>query len=183
MTADAAAHDAAHDHHHDDHHHGHNDSEPAHHHDHNLRAAYLHVLADALTSLLAIFALLLAKFWGLIWMDPLMGIVGAILVSRWSIGLLRSTSSVLLDRQGDENLQTEIKACIENHSNDQVTDLHVWSVGPNIYAAIVSIVTHEHQTPEYYKALFPPYMGLVHVTVEVHPCIEDQSEHAGVHGE
>ena len=174
------------DHHHDGHdhhdHHDHRSSEHEHHHDHNLRAAYLHVMADALTSLLAIFALLVAKYWGLIWMDPLMGIVGAILVSRWSIGLLRGSSGVLLDRQGGEEVQAEIKACIENHSDGQVTDLHVWSVGPNIYAAIVSVVAHEHQTPEYYKALLPSHLELVHVTVEVLQCIEEQSEPTTAHG-
>ena len=142
----------------------------SHHHDHNLRSAYLHVLADALTSVLAIFALLTAKYLGLIWMDPLMGIVGAILVSRWSIGLLRSTSAILLDKQGPEKIRTAIKDSIEKNDNNLVTDLHLWSIGPNIYCAIVSVVSYDPMPPEYYKALISPIPCLVHVTVEVHKC-------------
>ena len=101
------------------------------HHDHNLRAAYLHVLADALTSLLAIVALFIAKYIGLVWMDPLMGVVGAILVSRWSLSLLNSTSAVLLDKQEPKSLEIKIRQCIE--VNDcKIIDLHLWSIGPNI---------------------------------------------------
>lgn len=159
--------------HHHEHHHEHNGHE--HHHDHNLRSAYLHVLADALTSLLAIVALLVAKYIGLIWMDPLMGIVGAILVSRWSLGLLRTTSAVLLDSQGPEHIQSKIIQCIEDDDN-RVADLHLWSIGPNIYGAIISVVAHDPQPPEHYKELIPSNLGLVHVTVEVHKCIQD-SEH------
>jgi cation diffusion facilitator family transporter len=148
---------------HEDHDHGHHHS----HHDHNLRAAYLHVLADALTSLLAILALLAAKYMGLVWMDPLMGIVGAILVARWSLGLLRTTSAVLLDKQGPDDIQAKIKQCIEDGDNG-VTDLHVWSIGPSIYGAIISVVARDPQPPEHYKDLLPSNLGLVHVTVEVH---------------
>ena len=163
-------------HHHEHDGHEHHDHEYHHHHDHNLRAAYLHVLADALTSLLAIFALLAAKYIGLIWMDPLMGIVGAILVSRWSLGLLRTTSAVLLDKQGPEHFQTQIKQCIEDDDN-RVADLHLWSIGPNIYGVIISVVAHDPQPPEHYKELIPSNLGLVHVTVEVHECIHEDSEH------
>ena len=109
------------------------------HHDHNLRAAYLHVLADALTSLLAIVALFIAKYIGLVWMDPLMGVVGAILVSRWSLSLLNSTSAVLLDKQEPKSLEIKIRQCIE--VNDcKIIDLHLWSIGPNIYSAIISVL-------------------------------------------
>jgi len=170
-----------HQHNHDDHEHGdpeheHHDHEGHHHHDHNLRAAYLHVLADALTSLLAIFALLAAKYVGWIWMDPVMGIVGAILVSRWSFGLLHTTSAVLLDRQGPEHIQARIKQCVEDDGN-RVADFHLWSIGPNIYSAIISVVAHDPQPPEHYKELIPSSLGLVHVTVEVHECIQRDSEH------
>ncbi|NOX56917.1 MAG: CDF family Co(II)/Ni(II) efflux transporter DmeF [Planctomycetes bacterium] len=134
--------------------------------DHNLRAAHLHVMADALTSLLAIFALLAAKYAGLIRMDPLMGIVGAVLVSRWSLGLLRDTSAVLLDKQGPERIQSRIKECIEDDQT-WIADLHLWSIGPRIYALILSVVTRDPRPPEYYKELIPPDLGLVHVTVEV----------------
>jgi cation diffusion facilitator family transporter len=167
------------DHHDHDVHSDHGKHNHTHHQDHNLRAAYLHVLADALTSLLAIFALLVAKFFGLIWMDPLMGIVGAILVSRWSVGLLRATSSVLLDKQASDDIQLEIKDRIESYSDSRVADLHVWSIGPSIYAAIVSVVAHDPQTSAYYKDLLSSHLGLVHVTVEVHECIEEHSELTG----
>lgn len=167
-----------HDSHHDHAHDGHEDHDQGHHHhhDHNLRAAYLHVLADALTSLLAIFALLAAKYFGLVWMDPLMGIVGALLVARWSLGLLRTTSAVLLDEQGPEHIQKKIKQCVENDDN-RVADLHLWSVGPNIYSAIISMVAHNPQPPDHYKQLIPSNLGLVHVTVEVHECVQSDSDH------
>jgi cation diffusion facilitator family transporter len=166
--------------HHPDRHHehnGHQDHAHEHHHlsDHNLRAAYLHVLADALTSLLAIFALLAAKYIGLIWMDPVMGIVGAILVSRWSLGLLRTTSAVLLDKQGPAHIETAIKQSIEDDDN-QIADLHVWSIGPNIYGVIISVVARDPQSPEHYKELIPSNLGLAHVTVEVHECTEAHTE-------
>ncbi|MFV1967772.1 MAG: CDF family Co(II)/Ni(II) efflux transporter DmeF [Pirellulaceae bacterium] len=162
-----------HEHHHHHHHHHHHDHDHDHDHDHNLRAAYLHVMADALTSILAIFALLAAKYMGLIWMDPLMGMVGAVLVSRWSLGLLRTTSAVLLDKQGPEEIQTIIKDSIEDDDN-RVADLHFWSIGPNIYAVIVSVVAHDPKPPKHYKELIPASLGLVHVTVEVHECIEEE---------
>ena len=151
---------------------GHNDhhQDHKHRHDHNLQAAYLHVLADALTSLLAIFALLAAKYAGLTWMDPLMGIVGAILVSRWSLGLLRTTNSVLLDKQGPETIQAGIKKHIEEDRDNLVAELHLWSIGPNIYAAIISVVTHDPMPPEYYKQLIPMEFQLAHTSIEVHKC-------------
>ena len=156
-----------HGHDHDDHHHDH-------HHDHNLKSAYYHVLADALTSVLAIFALLVGKYYGLVWMDPVMGIVGAILVCRWSIGLLRDTSVVLLDKQGPENVQSKIKESIEKVEDNKVVDLHVWNIGPNIYSVILSVVTHYPEQPEYYKKLLPADLGLEHVTVEVYTCSDDK---------
>jgi Co/Zn/Cd efflux system component len=119
---------------------------------------------------LAIFALLTAKYIGLIWVDPLMGIVGAVLVSRWSFGLLCQTGSVLLDRQGPEHARATLRKCIESDDDSRVADLHLWSVGPNIYSAILSIVTHHPRPPEHYKQLIPSGLGLVHVTVEVRQC-------------
>ena len=154
-----------HGHHHTHGDHGHHDH---HHHDHNLRSAYLHVLADALTSLLAIFALLAAKYFGLIWMDPFMGILGAVLVSRWSLGLLRSTSAILLDHQASEEIQKEIREIIEDDGDSRVTDLHIWSIGPNIYSVLISVVAHNPKTPEHYKELIPSELGLMHTNVEVH---------------
>ena len=150
-----------------------------HHHDHNLRSAYFHVLADALTSILAIIALLTAKYFGFIWMDPLMGIVGAVLVCQWSFGLLRVTSAILLDRQGSDGLKARIKESIENAGDNRVADLHLWAIGPNIYGVILSVVTHHPQAPEYYKKLLPPDIDLAHVTVEVHQCPDLASANSG----
>lgn len=138
------------------------------HHDHNLRSAYLHVLADALTSLLAIAALLAAKYAGLTWMDPLMGIVGAILVGRWSLGLMRASSRVLLDRQAPEELREQVVRCIEEGDDSRVTDLHLWSVAPGVYAAELVVVSPDPLAPDAYKAKLPVSLGLGHVAVEVH---------------
>ena len=156
-------HDHGHDHSHaESQHHSH------HHEDHNLRAAYLHVLADALTSLLAIFALLAGKFLGLNWMDPAMGIVGATLVAKWSLGLIRSTSGILLDHQAPGAILEAARAAIEGIDGNHVTDLHIWSIGPGIYSATIAIVSDTPGTPEYYKGLIPKDLGIVHTTVEVH---------------
>lgn len=139
-------------------------------HDHNLRAAYLHVLADAVTSLLAIVALLAGKFMGASWLDPVMGIVGAVLVTRWSYGLITETSRVLLDRQAEDNHLVRLRDSIEAHSSDRVTDLHVWSVGHGIFAAEIAIVSDNPRTPDHYKSLIPSTLRIVHTTVEVHRC-------------
>lgn len=164
--------------------HGHEHSQESragaheHHHaeDHNLRSAYLHVLADALTSLLAIVALLAGKLLGQAWLDPMMGIVGAVLVASWSRGLLRQTTHVLLDRQCSSEVEGRVRNAIEARAADRVTDLHVWSIGPGIFAAEIAVVSDEPQEPGYYKKLLPADLGLVHVTVEVHRCPESGSE-------
>jgi len=161
------AHDTESDH--EEHAHYHEHEHHHHHHDHNLISAYLHVLADALTSLLAIFALLAAKYFGAVWADPVMGIVGAVLVSRWSLGLLRSTSIVLLDRQGPDDLCEMIRHRIENEPGNRVVDLHLWAIGPQMYSATVSVVANEPRDPDYYKHLIPDGAGIVHTVVEVHP--------------
>jgi cation diffusion facilitator family transporter len=139
-------------------------------HDHNLRAAYLHVLADAVTSLLAIFALLAGKYLGANWLDPVMGLVGAALVARWSYGLIRDTARVLLDRQVDDTALVRLRHSIEGHTTDRVTDLHLWNIGHGIYAAELALVSDDPQTPEHYKSLIPGSLGIVHATVEVHRC-------------
>jgi cation diffusion facilitator family transporter len=143
----------------------------ARHDDHNLRAAYLHVLADALTSVLAIFALLSAKYLGFTWMDPVMGIVGAVLVARWSIGLMRSSSAVLLDRRGPSGIRERIVESIEADGDSRVADIHLWSIGPGVYAAEVSVVACSPCSVDDYKARMPQSLGLEHVTVETHPCV------------
>lgn len=120
------------------HDHDHGDTRAAGHHDHNLRSAYLHVLADALTSVLAIGALLAARFFGAVWIDPAVGLLGAVLVARWSFGLLRETSQILLDRQGPGPMLERLTSALECQ-NSRVVDLHVWSIAPGAYAAIVGI--------------------------------------------
>lgn len=163
----------AHEHGHAHHDHTHpkqGDSVHPHQHDHNLRSAYLHVMADALTSLLAILALLCAKYFGWVWMDPVMGLVGSLLVARWSLGLLTSTASVLLDRQAPDELLQAIQAAVEQDGDSQVTDLHVWSIGPGIYSAQIALVAQNPGTPDEYKARIPESAGVVHITVEVNLC-------------
>jgi cation diffusion facilitator family transporter len=154
------------------HHHGVGDAagHHHHHHDHNLRAAYLHVFADAVTSLLAIFALLAAKFQGANWLDPMMGIVGAVLVARWSYGLIRESAGVLLDRQANRRVVASVRAAIERDSSDRVSDLHCWSIGHGILAAEISVVSENPEAPEFYKALIPPELRVVHATIEVNRC-------------
>jgi len=158
---------------HHDHGHGHEHHDDQHHHDHghtdhNLRAAYLHVLADALTSVLAIFALLAGKYLGLNWMDPVMGIVGAILVARWSLGLMRDTSGILLDHQAPAHMLEQTRTAIENVDNNQIADLHIWSIGPGIYSATLAVVSDAPRSPEFYKSLIPKHLGIVHTIIEVH---------------
>ncbi|EPC01641.1 hypothetical protein L861_16615 [Litchfieldella anticariensis FP35 = DSM 16096] len=153
------------------HHHGHHHAEHSgHQHDHNRRAAYFHVLADALTSLLAIVALLAAKYLGWQWMDPAMGLVGAVLVTRWSWGLLRDSSQVLLDRQA-RGLDPDIRDILEGGTGDRISDLHIWSIGPGIYAGIIALVSDKPQPPHVYRSKLEARLPeLVHTTIEVEPC-------------
>jgi cation diffusion facilitator family transporter len=138
-----------------------------HHHDHNLRSAYLHVLADALTSLLAIFALLVAKYSGAVWLDPVMGVVGAALVTRWSWGLLRQSGYVLLDRQAPAATLQQIRDAIEEPGVTRIYDLHVWSIGPGYFAAEIALESTRPQSPDEYRARVPDSLRIVHLTVEV----------------
>lgn len=156
---------AKHNHDHD-HDYGHGN----HHHDHNLRAAYIHVLADALTSFLAIFALLTGKHFGWIWMDPVMGIVGAVVITRWSYGLLKDTTRILLDREAVPELIAKIRSTIEADADNLVADLHVWQVSPHQLSVIITVVTHFPKAPDHYKALLQDLIGDAHVTVEVQEC-------------
>ncbi len=150
-------------HHHDDHDHHHD-----HHHDLNLRSAYLHVVADAATSVLAIFALFGGKLWGASWLDPLMGIVGAGLVATWAYGLLRDTGRVLLDAEMDAPVVAEIHEVIEaSPIKAEITDLHVWRVGKGKYACILSLAVTEVVEPDYFRRQISIHEELVHVTVEV----------------
>ena len=151
------------------HEHGH-DGHGHDHHDHNLRGAYLHVIADAVTSLLAIVALLAGKYMGASWLDPAMGIIGAALVARWSYGLIRDTSRILLDSQAEERHVVALRESIEEQSTDRVTDLHIWSIGHGIFAAEIAVVSDDPKTPDHYRSLIPSKLKIVHATVEVHRC-------------
>ncbi len=141
-----------------------------HHHDHNLRAAYTHVLADALTSLLAIVALLVGKHSGWVWLDPVMGLVGAAVIGRWAYGLLRDTGAILLDGGAEADVLAMIRRAIEDDADNRVTDLHVWHVGPGAYAVGLALVTHRAQAPDHYKALLRHIPHLDHILVEVNAC-------------
>jgi cation diffusion facilitator family transporter len=168
--ADEAAHShphgphaAGHDHHH--HHHG---APHAHHHgDTNLRAATLHVLADALTSVLAIVALLAGRFQGWIWLDPLMGVVGAVVIVHWSVGLMRTAGAVLLDMVPSAPLAAAIRSRVEAQG-DRVTDLHLWNLGPGHLGLVLCVASDEARSPDAYRALLADVPGLSHVTVEIH---------------
>jgi cation diffusion facilitator family transporter len=152
-----------HGHGHSGHHHG-----PGHE-DLNLKAAYVHVIADAVTSVLAISALLAGKFLGWVWMDPVMGIVGSAVVAQWSWGLLRDTGAILLDRTPETDLEKEIHRAVEAEGDAAITDLHVWQVGVGQFYAIVSIAARNPRAPEHYHDLLSEHRELLHVTVEVHP--------------
>ncbi len=157
------------DHHHHEHGHTHAHDHDHDHHDHNLRAAYFHVLADAFTSLLAIVALLCGKYFNWTWMDPIMGIVGAIVITRWAYGLIRQTSPILLDESIDLEYKQAICDAIESDSDNQVFDCHIWKVGPNDYAIILALLTREPRDPQYYRELLSDFTRLSHITIEVNP--------------
>ncbi|MGF1590229.1 MAG: CDF family Co(II)/Ni(II) efflux transporter DmeF [Pleurocapsa sp.] len=150
-------------------HHDHS-REGDHHQDHNLRAAYFHVLADALTSILAIIALVAGKFLGWVWLDAVMGLVGMVVIAKWSYGLMGDTASILLDGSVKKQVKLDIISIIEADADNRVTDLHVWKVSPHHLAATISLVTHYPQSPEYYKSLLQSISALAHVIVEVNQC-------------
>jgi cation diffusion facilitator family transporter len=151
-----------------EHHHGH-DHAHKHHHDNNLRAAYIHVLADAATSILAILALVVAMYSQWVWTDPAVGIVGSLVIASWAYGLIKASGAVLLDVTADEKLERVIRDRLEM-KGDKVTDLHLWQVGPGHRAAVVSIVSDNPLPPAIYKKRLGGLRGLSHVTVEVEVC-------------
>ena len=153
-------------HHHHDHGHSHGHDHHHHHgHDNNLRSAYVHVLADALTSVLAIAALLSGRYLGLVWMDPVMGIIGAIVIANWSWTLMRDTASVLLDR-ADDHVAEEVRELVEAPGDAKITDLHVWRVGPEAHAAIVEVAGRV--SPAVLRDRLRPVHEIAHLTVAVH---------------
>jgi len=160
------AHDADH------HSHGHE-----HHHDHNLKAAYIHVLADALTSVLAIVALLFGSLFGWWFLDPLMGIVGAMVILIWARGLVRETSAILLDADVDRKTRERIRTMLEQEPDTQITDLHVWRVGPQHLAAMITLISHHPRPVGYYRQRLTGIKQLEHLTIEVVHC-ENQTCHS-----
>jgi cation diffusion facilitator family transporter len=178
------SHDTGHDHdhaHHEDHddahdHAGHDhdrhDHNAHHSRDHNFRAVYVHILADAVTSLMAIAALSAGRFMGWAWLDPAVGLVGAAVIARWAWSLIGTTSRILLDAEPVGGVSTAVRKAIEGESDNRVADLHVWRLGPGHLAAMLTVVTHHPCPPAHYKRLLRGIGGLSHVTVEVEVCDE-----------
>jgi cation diffusion facilitator family transporter len=158
-------HEHAHDREHGHHHHHHHD-----HADHNLRAAYVHVMADAAVSVLALIGLGAGRLLGWVWMDPMMGIVGMLVIANWSWNLVRVSGAVLLDMRPADGLAAEIAQSLEAGQHDGISDLHLWRVGPGHNAAVVSLVSDCPEPPASYKARLVGIAGLSHVTVEVQAC-------------
>ncbi len=158
------------DHHH---HHGHDHNHAHDHHDLNLKAAYIHVLADTFTALGAVFALTAGYFFGWVWLDPAMGLVGTIVILSWAWTLLRDSGSILLDHvPASSDLPVVIREGIESDGDSKIADLHIWQVGAGKFAAIIGVVAHHPRTPDEYRAALKIHEELVHITVEVHTCDE-----------
>jgi cation diffusion facilitator family transporter len=160
--------------HHDHHdHHDHRSHGHAHHgrkHDLNLRSAYIHVLADAVTSVLAIAALGAGLWLGWTWMDPLMGLIGAAVIVSWSKGLLNESARVLLDREGDTTLPERIRSAVQCDGDAEIADLHVWRVGRASHAAVMTVVAHKPLAPADYRERLRSIPTLMHVSIEVNRC-------------
>src|SRR3984885_7654808 len=160
------SHDHGHEHEDHDHDHDHDHAHERHHRDNNMRAAVIHVAADAAVSVLVIVGLLLARAFGWLWMDPLAGFIGALVIASWSVGLLRDTGAILLDRTPDPGMAERVRATVESEG-DRVTDLHLWRLGPGHLGAIVSIATSAQREPAHYRQRLAHFPDLSHVTVEV----------------
>ncbi|GAB7226670.1 CDF family Co(II)/Ni(II) efflux transporter DmeF [Vibrio rotiferianus] len=156
----------------DHHHHGHDhhdhhshDHEHEHHHDHNLTAAYFHVLADTLTSLLAIVALIVGKFYGWVWLDAMMGIVGAVVIGKWTLGLMKQTAPVLLDESINKSYQDEITETLAPYA--EIVDLHIWKVSGHHYSAAIALKNHSDKTLDEFKQLLSKFDKIHHLTLEL----------------
>jgi len=160
-------HEGGHDHHHHDHHHGH--SHHHHHHDLNQKAAFLHVVADAVTSVFAIIALFAAKYFGWNFLDALLGLVGALLVAKWSWGLIQETGKTLLDAEMGHPVVTEIRELIATFKDVEITDLHVWKVGKGKFSCILGLeTTSADLNPDQIKAELSIHEEIVHASIEIH---------------
>src|SRR6266516_4748086 len=146
--------------------HDHEAADVAHHRDNNMRAAVIHVMADAAVSVLVIAGLVLARVFGWLWMDPLAGLIGALVIANWSVGLLRDTGSILIDRTPDPRMAEKVRMAIESEG-DRVTDLHLWRLGPGHLGAIVAVATSGEREAAHYRKRLAQFADLSHVTVEV----------------
>lgn len=159
----------------DDHHHDHGHDHSHHEHDHNLFAAYIHVIADALTSALAIISLLIGKYLGWSWMDALMGIVGAVVISKWALGLMKRTAPILLDASPSQDIYDSIREKIESVSDTHIVDLHLWRLSDQQYSAIISVMASEPKAPEFYKRRLKDLHQVKHLTIEVQSSTESSA--------
>lgn len=181
MGGHGHSHDHANDHDHDGHGHEHGDGcghSPAHKtppggHDHSFRAAYLHVVADAFTSVLALIALLCGQYMGWAFLDPVIGVVGGVVICKWAFSLLRTTGLLLLDGGVDRALLEEIGRRLESDGDSRLADLHVWNTGPGRLAVIASVVTGQGRQPEEYQRRVREVPGVEHVSIEVNSCRDD----------
>ena len=153
--------------------HGAEDHHHNHHHDHNLKAAYLHVLADALTSVLAIIALLAGKYFGLVFLDPVMGLVGGILIGSWAWGLLKSSGLILLDGNRDDKTKQAIIKAMESDQDTKVVDLHLWKLSSNSLGALITLVAGNSRSAEEYRSRLDQIHHLDHITIEAHECMDE----------
>ncbi len=144
----------------------------------NFQSAYSHIATDALTSVLAIAALLAGLYWGWGWADPAAGLLGGAVIMIWAFGLIKSTANILLDRTLDQAMIAKARGLIESDSDNRISDMHIWQIGPKHYAAIIALVTHHPKSPEYYKKLLASVHSLEHITIEVNLC-QDQSCEVG----
>ncbi|MDK9758189.1 CDF family Co(II)/Ni(II) efflux transporter DmeF [Vibrio sp. D173a] len=149
----------------DHHHHDHHGHDHEHHHDHNLTAAYFHVLADTFTSLLAIVALIVGKFYGWIWLDAMMGIVGAVVIGKWTLGLMKQTAPVLLDESINKSYRDEITETLAPYA--EIVDLHIWKVSGHHYSAAIALKNHSDKTLDEFKQLLSKFDKIHHLTLEV----------------
>ncbi len=158
----------SHDHHHGPEHAGHNH----HHQDNNLRAALVHVIADAVTSVAAIIGLIAAWAWGLNWLDPVIALVASLVILRWAVGLLRQTGAILLDAEAPEELRDEVRQRLESVASSQVVDLHLWSVGQGVWVLVAAVVSHGEASPEDYKDQLADLPQIHHPVIEILTCYE-----------
>jgi cation diffusion facilitator family transporter len=150
--------------------HGHSDHNDHQHHDQNFAAAYLHVVADAFTSVLAIVALAGGLWWGVAWLDPAVALIGAVVIGRWAIGVLRHSAHALVDASAPPSLAAQVRALIEGDGDAKLADLHVWQVGPDAYAAALSVVADRPHAAQHYGERLKAVKRLRHATIEVHRC-------------